>query len=281
MRVDKKIMKKDDFDVIFTNKLNDSINHIFYNNYCEIIFYLGNSIININIENISYTLERGNILILPPGVMYKYLNFEKNCDRYIIQLSMNCITKLSSIFDGFSYCINTASLEDMYVLKTKPSTWKPFVLGFEHLLDEYNSKRFHSDLSAFSQVLFIISHINSTMYYLLEKRTAQKTIYSSLIEQIYKYIRINYDKNICLDDLAKYLNVSKSTITHTIKKQSNTTFVELLTQRRLTVFKTKVIEGKSIKQAYMECGFNDYSTFYRAFRKVFKTNPREFFTTVV
>ncbi|MGO5580251.1 helix-turn-helix domain-containing protein [Streptococcus milleri] len=40
--------------------------------------------------------------------------------------------------------------------------------------------------------------------------------------------------------------------------------------------KASIASGKDITTAYAECGFADYSGFYRTFRKEFGMSPNEF-----
>ena len=46
--------------------------------------------------------------------------------------------------------------------------------------------------------------------------------------------------------------------------------------KRLSMAKYKIYHGTQPSKVYSECGFSDYSTFYRAFKKEYNLSPKEF-----
>ena len=55
---------------------------------------------------------------------------------------------------------------------------------------------------------------------------------------------------------------------HTFKKQTGITIKEFMNTRKITKAKQMLSEGADIMGLCYECGFNDYSTFYKAFKKL-------------
>lgn len=103
---------------------------------------------------------------------------------------------------------------------------------------------------------------------------------------IYDYIDYHYKENITLTDIAEANFMSTAYASRIFKKETGMTIKSYLNLRRITNAKNLIMEGKKATSIYSDCGFYDYSTFYRAFIKFVGMTPDEFkhmhngFTTV-
>ena len=50
---------------------------------------------------------------------------------------------------------------------------------------------------------------------------------------------------------------------------------DYISMQRIAMAKKLISQGGSASKIYSECGFNDYSSFYRAFVKNFGYSPKE------
>ena len=62
---------------------------------------------------------------------------------------------------------------------------------------------------------------------------------------------------------------------HKLKEETGYTIGNYLTTKRLLLAKDLIAGGMPITEACYECGFRNYSTFSRAYKKNFGSNPRE------
>ncbi len=88
-------------------------------------------------------------------------------------------------------------------------------------------------------------------------------------------ININLCKRISVPELAKRLNVSVSTLTQTFKKDMNISVYQYILRKKLILAQQKMQDGESATAAAMLCGFNDYSSFYKQYKKMFGVSPSE------
>ncbi len=88
------------------------------------------------------------------------------------------------------------------------------------------------------------------------------------MQEIIRYINENVTKNITVKKLSEHFFLSESYICRIFKLSTGTTINKYITARRISIAKALLANGSSINNDYMECGFNDYSNFLKAFRKL-------------
>lgn len=96
----------------------------------------------------------------------------------------------------------------------------------------------------------------------------------SRISDIIRYINLHPTENITLDSLSEQFYLSKFYMNRAFKKTMGTTIIDYVLQRRVLLGKQHLLNGETATRAAELAGFQDYSSFYRAYRKVFGTSPR-------
>ena len=94
-----------------------------------------------------------------------------------------------------------------------------------------------------------------------------------LVRQALHYINQNLDKPLSLPEIAKACSVSLSTLSHVFKAEMNLSLHQFIIKKRLISAVHKISAGQSAAAAALECGFCDYSAFYRQYKQHFGTSP--------
>jgi len=98
----------------------------------------------------------------------------------------------------------------------------------------------------------------------------QNPITSMIIE----YISENFRENISLDSVAKHFNVSKYHLSHVFSQDIGVSLHHFLKVRRLLYADELLQNGATPTEACVDCGFNDYNNFSRAYKEQFGISPR-------
>jgi two-component system response regulator YesN len=101
-----------------------------------------------------------------------------------------------------------------------------------------------------------------------------------LLEQITAYVDANLTKRLTLKQIAEQFGVSVSTVTQLFQKKSQPTFHGFVTQCRMEKARKLIYQGRTLESVGKEVGYQDHSTFYRAFRQTFGMSPREYRKTI-
>lgn len=88
-------------------------------------------------------------------------------------------------------------------------------------------------------------------------------------------INVDLCNKISIPELSRRLNVSVSTLTQTFKRDMNISVYQYILRKRLILAQQKIRDGESATAAAMLCGFNDYSSFYKQYKKMFGVSPSE------
>ena len=92
------------------------------------------------------------------------------------------------------------------------------------------------------------------------------------------YIAERPGKRIRLDRLAAALHASPSRLSHVFKADVRISLSRYMLEKRLILAHQMIVMGSTPQQAAWACGFEDYSSFYRQYRKMFGLCPSASFS---
>jgi AraC-like DNA-binding protein len=91
--------------------------------------------------------------------------------------------------------------------------------------------------------------------------------------RIIQYLNENMEANITLDDICQRFYLSKSQLCRIFREATGVTVKQYLNAKRLVRAKQRIDAGELPTYVYLQCGFNDYSSFYRAYVKYYGAAP--------
>ena len=117
----------------------------------------------------------------------------------------------------------------------------------------------------------------SQMNRMLEILIKSQKLYSDAVYQVIKYIEQNYSDNISLEEIAKYVHMNRSYISHLFKKETGENIYTYLLMYRLEKAKNMLLENKeSIQEISYKVGVPDSAYFSKLFKKHMGMAPLEF-----
>ena len=95
------------------------------------------------------------------------------------------------------------------------------------------------------------------------------------IKNVISYLNDNYTGEVSLDRLADKFYISKFHLCRVFKQTTGLTVQEYIKRKRLTLALELKNEGLSLTESAEKAGFTDYTSFYRYYKKRYKTSPKE------
>jgi len=263
-------MNGKDYEVTFHSTKAPSSTSWQKKDYFEIVFiHQGNAIYFV--EDMSYDLFPGDVLMLPPNVPIR-IEFRNVPIYKRIQLRMS-----RAFMDKID---PDNSLREIFTRKA--SSGKPnhllrennyrIVMMAETLFHEVMSGKTFTNRMASLQIERILIMIYRQMN--LEYSAGDDT--NKIVVAAAEYINNNLDKDLSLKILADHLFVSKFYLSRLFREEMGVSTHEYITQRRMITARKLINEGLPFHLIYRKCGFSNYSTFYRVFERYFGCCPSDF-----
>ena len=119
----------------------------------------------------------------------------------------------------------------------------------------------------------ILYQIN--LLYISKEQYKEESISLDLVDQVIQYINTYLYEDINIDVLADKFSINKTSLNYFFRKKNGYTIHHYITLKRLLSVQLLVQQGKSVVDAAMSVGFQDYSTFYRQYKKHFGHSPKD------
>ena len=243
--------------------------HSFY----EVIFCRASDRVEYLVGSRHYRLSAGDIVIVAPGAGHMPLlpeDMQYPYERDVLWVNSGFMKKLMGLFPGS----RIEKMRDVLLFRTKGTPYSYIGEFFADGTKETMTQKTGYDKIVVADAILIISHILRAMSEGNSKEfePEKPTMINALIE----YIEGHLDEKLNLDEVAADFYISRGTVNKLFRESLDTTFYKFVTQRRLILAKVLMGEGESLDLVSAKCGFADYSTFYKAFKKEYGISPREY-----
>ncbi|MCZ8511894.1 AraC family transcriptional regulator [Paenibacillus filicis] len=96
------------------------------------------------------------------------------------------------------------------------------------------------------------------------------------LSPVLDYIERHLEEDLSLDRLEKLFYINKYYLIKLFKKYTGSTIHEYIVSKRISLAKKLLSEGCNVTEAYLQCGFNDYTSFLRMFKKKVGLLPKDY-----
>ena len=120
----------------------------------------------------------------------------------------------------------------------------------------------------------LILHLSRIVYEMVNPQITKEQ--QGLFEKVLDYINEHLEEDLSLERLAKIFFASKYHIAHLFKEKYGLPVHQYVIKKRLALCKDALLNNEEITEICLLCGFSDYSSFYRAFKKEYGLSPKQY-----
>ncbi|MBU3144276.1 AraC family transcriptional regulator [Clostridium sp. CF012] len=239
-----------------------------------IIFISGN--VTYLIEGKAYKLKPWDILLVSSSEVHKpVIDYSKPYERIVIWVNSRFLEKYNTDDCNLLASFELAVKLKFNMLRLNSETLYNIKRILSNLEDECKSSDFGSNILKKSLILQLLVFVNRLYMGMGNNKETNDIEYDENIGAILDYINENIRDELSIDNLAIRFYMSKYYLMHEFKRQTGYTIHNYIIQKRLIMSNALINKGKSITEVCDECGFGDYSSFFRAFKKMFGSSPKK------
>ena len=269
----RQVMRQDDFEIYHRIDAASGYIQPHSHDFYEIYFPRTEGVDYV-VEGHRYRVGPGRLLLIAPGEVH-FSNVSQQgmeVERFVLWLNTSFVESLTGMLPRFRHML-ADGLKGRNLIVPDPETYELmigllFSLLHEKQLNDLDSASLNRLVVA--QLLIHISRALSRSSSDMSKRAAQR--YSDIL-RVHEYISAHLREPLSVTDLAERFFMDKNTLTRRFKRVTGMTPAECIRRLRLDAAFTMISHGAGTTEACHECGFADYSAFYRAFRQHFGISP--------
>lgn len=268
---------KEDF-IFFHLKEKKQIEFEFhYHDFNKIVIFISGKVTYL-IEGKAYELKPWDILFVSSNEVHKPLiDPEETYERIVIWINSKFLEKHNTEGNNLMTCFELASSQKCSLLRLSPELLISIKNTMSQLEAAYKDNEFGNYVLKNALFLQVMVYLNRLALKSENNSKNSDIKYDENIDNILNYINTNLNSDLSLDKLSDKFYMSKYYLMHKFKKYTGYTIYNYIMQKRIIMANNLIKNGKPITEACFECGFGDYSSFLKAFKKIFGTSPKQYY----
>jgi AraC-like DNA-binding protein len=273
----RQVMERDSFEIFHYNDPATCSCPPHQHDFFELFLLLDDRIDDI-VEGMRYSLSPGNVVLVAPGQMHRpdVAGPTRSIDRFVLWISTEYVRSITDALPQLHYVL-WGDMTGRNLIQPDDET----AAMFRQLLFALHREDARPDADSSALARSIIAQL---LIYCSRSIASRTDIAPHKAEQRYREIMRVYehivanlpDRDLTVGALAERFFMDKNTLTRQFKRQVGMTPGECIRRHRLEAVRRQIRRGAPMQQACAECGFSDYSAFYRAFRQAYGISPRDY-----
>lgn len=217
------------------------------------------------VEGNIYSLKSGDILIIKKAEAHTLLiNKDIPYARYIVNFTADSV-----LGENVNDIVNFLDS-------------KPLGVNNRYSFSQFNSKHWLYYLEKIcenenqKQKQIYLTVLLNELLECYQEIDSSSAVYDST-QEIIAYVNQHLTESISLENICERFYLSRSQLQRKFKRTTGSTVWDYIQTKRLLLAKELLQKGEHPTSCYLKCGFNDYGSFFRAYKLKFNTSPKSDF----
>ena len=257
----------------FYSEKNDANENIHMHECCEILFCISGGK-TFFIDDRIYEVEDGDIFVLNQFEAHKITSEPAHeFKRYVMQIHPAFLYEASSSETDLSRCFSVRGDNVSHRISLLAEEAEKIENLFKKMSVDHG---FGDDILKNNAAVEILTLVNRHFIDKNRRYTYHSDYENETIVRVFKFINESFSESLSLEIVAKNCFISINELCRLFKKHTGTTVTKYILSRRITEAKKLLKSGESVSAAAEKCGFCDYASFIRAFKRAVGTSPGKY-----
>lgn len=246
--------------------------------YFQIYYVVSGKIIH-HIEHNYAELCSGDVFILPPNLSHYIEMASEVVDFYSLSFMPEFVqrnTESNRMVADFLYYLKTVQPDNIHPKFSFGYEDTFFInLMFERILKEFQENKTGKNDMLKGNVMILLT-LFARVYFEEQAEALTTQENKRLVIHCIEYIKTHFNEDITLSNIVHHCGMSKTCFCSLFNSMVGTSFKDYLNQYRINRAVDYLTCGEKLANVCSYCGYNDFSTFYRNFKKYMGVSPSEF-----
>ncbi len=224
---------------------------------CELIFFKKGDVSG-TINGKTYKLNKNDLIIFRPRVLHG-IQPDSNIEYERFNILFDEKKLSNNVFEKIPQDLDIVNFSDNNYVK---DIFKKLDFYFNHFRGDDLTKLM---TNLIEEIIFNLT--------LVKENKREFISFNSLVNKAIEFIDNNYKEQITIDDISSALYISKSHLHHLFINNLHISPKKYLNLQRLSCAQDMIRDGIKPYEVYTRCGYTDYATFFRNYKKHFGHNP--------
>lgn len=275
MEYKKKGYLYNDFKIFHLKDNSNETYDFHYHDFNKILILISGNV-NYSIEGRNYNLMPYDVVFVNAGEVHcPIITGKEYYERIIIYISPEFISSYKTANYDLCSCFNIAVEKKAHVLRMPNLPDSTVYKTVKRLEKEYDSKEYANELLL--NILFLEFMIELNRAAVQNKITYVENSFSNKkITEIIDYVNSHLCDDLSVDLISNKFFLNRYYLMHSFREETGYSLGNYINTKRLLLSRELMHNGASVTEACFGSGFNNYSTYSRAYKKCFGNSPREY-----
>lgn len=262
-----------DFELFHLKDQKNMAFEFHYHDFNKVIIFIAGNVTYL-VEGKAYKLKPWDILLVGSNEIHKPLIDPSGIyERIVIWVNTSFILRHNNPGCNLLTCFNLAAEQRQSLIRLEPKELIHFRSVLFQLEEACSTNAFGGQVLSNALFIQLVVYLNRSYLGLQSVSLQEDVEYDEQISAVISYINDNLTDNLSVEKLASLFFLSKYYLMHRFKAQTGFTLYNYILQKRLIMANTLLKKGEPATEVCARCGFGDYSSFVRSFKKMFGLAP--------
>ncbi len=238
------------------------------------LYFVTEGVLRHHLDGEYRDLHPGDGFLLPPNVPHYIEKQSEKSAFYAVSFRKSFLSGHLPMVDDF-----LLSLSQLKKLPSKLTLPENDVILLDNILSKMTAESAGVQAGSgeiLHQGLLLVLTLFARCFY--ETVPAEDPVLSNRqkVLRVIDFVNVHFTREITLEQVVAENQISKASFCRLFESLTGMTFSKYLHTRRIEKAKQLIFQGHKIAQVSALCGYQDFSTFYRNFKKITGISPTDY-----